>query len=315
MWKLISKKSFTNLSLLFDFLELSEKQKSLFLNKSSFPLLLPFRLANKIKKRSVTDPLLLQFVPTKFEQVKKRGFCLDPLQEQIFCKRNLIKKYPKRALLLSPSCCMHCRFCFRRHLPTPFPSFQEELEEIRKDSSLQEVILSGGDPLSLSNDPLQHLLLSLEKIPHIRRLRIHTRFPIGIPERIDASFLSILGELKKPLFFVLHANHPKEFDEDLFFFLRKIQGLNIPLLAQTVLLKGINDNVQTLIELYETLIDEKIFPYYLHKLDPIHGSSHFHLSQQTERKLVEALKQQLPGYGMPKFVQEIAGKKSKTILG
>ncbi len=315
MWKKELKKSFSDLSQLFDFLEISKKQKSLFLEKSSFPLLLPYRLAQKIKKRSIDDPLLLQFVPSKKEKIEKKGFTLDPLQEKSCCTGRVLRKYPKRALLLASFFCgMHCRFCFRRHFSPPSSSLEEAVEELRKDKTISEVILSGGDPLSLSNQELKKLLQSLEDIPHIERLRIHTRMFIAAPERVDEDFLLLLRELKKPLYFVLHINHPHELGEDLFLSLKKILLLGHPILTQSVLLRRVNDNLQTLTTLFETLINQRILPYYLHKLDPCAGTSHFATTPLIEKKCLLELKNQLPGYGYPKFVQEIAGKKSKQPL-
>jgi EF-P beta-lysylation protein EpmB len=315
MWNENLKKSFSDLSLLCDYLELSRKQRSYFLEKSPFPLLLPLRLSRKITKRTMNDPLLLQFVPAKKETVEKKGFTQDPLQEKNFCTGRILQKYFGRALLFaSPSCGMHCRFCFRKHFPPPTSSLEESVEDVRKNTSLTEVILSGGDPLSLSNLALEKLLLSIESIPHIQRIRIHTRFPIGYPERIDEGFLSLLQKLKKPLFFVLHTNHPNELDDDLFASLRKIRLLGHTLLSQSVLLKGINDDLQTLKKLYETLINQNILPYYLHKLDHVSGASHFQTSNKVEKQLRNELKNVLPGYGVPKFVQEIAKEKSKSEL-
>ena len=209
---------------------------------------------------------------------------------------------------------MHCRFCFRKHFCFPASSLEESIDDIRKDPTLAEVILSGGDPLCLSNQELKELLLSLESIPHIRRLRIHTRLPIGFPERVDEGFLSLLRALKKPLFFVLHVNHPNELGEDLFAALRKIRLLGPTILTQSVLLKKINDDLKTLTQLYTALINQNILPYYLHTLDHVSGTSHFHTSRSEEKRWLQELKNHLPGYGVPKFVQEIAGKKSKSPL-
>ncbi|MDB6081660.1 MAG: KamA family radical protein, partial [Chlamydiia bacterium] len=263
-------------------------------------------------------PLFKQFVPLKKEGQNAEGFSIDPVQDISFRKEaKLLHKYEGRALIVTTSACaMHCRYCFRKNFPyeTKEPTFEKELAILRADSSIQEVLLSGGDPLSLSDEALTSLLVEIEQIPHVRRIRFHTRFPIGIPERIDASFLQLLQECKKQIWFVIHSNHPQEFDEDIWQALKKIQKLGIPILNQSVLLKGVNDSVETLTALSEALVDHGVTPYYLHQLDRVQGTSHFEVTEEEGLRLMAAIQKQLPGYGVPKYVREIPGKASKTIL-
>lgn len=317
-WREIQRQSFTSAEKLADFLELSQKHRKKILNRPRFPLLLPKRLAEKIEKNNPSDPILRQFIPTEEEIKKREGFCLDPVQDEQFrLTKRLLKKYSGRALLVcTQACAMHCRYCFRQHFQyddQPI-DFSEELECIANDSTIQEIILSGGDPLSLSDEHLKKLMLDLSSIPHIRRIRFHSRFPIGIPERIDDSFLSILEETPMQIWFVIHCNHPKELDEEVLRRLKKIQKLGIPVLNQAVLLKGVNDDANTLQLLCEILIDHGISPYYLHQLDRVAGAGHFEVDTGEGKKLIKAIQTTLPGYAMQQYVQEIPGEKSKISL-
>jgi KamA family protein len=211
---------------------------------------------------------------------------------------------------------MHCRFCFRKNFDyqTQDKTFLRELETIQNNTKLEEIILSGGDPLSLSDDILGSLLQSLSTISHIKRIRFHTRFPIGIPERIDGTFLKQLEACPKQIWFILHSNHISEFDSDVWAAMKKIQSLGIPVLNQTVLLKGVNDSEESLRALFCGLIDNGITPYYLHQLDEVQGSSHFKVEIDRGRDLLQSLMSTLPGYAIPKYVQEIPNRPSKTIL-
>jgi KamA family protein len=176
------------------------------------------------------------------------------------------------------------------------------------------VILSGGDPLSLPDRILETLLNKLSSIPHVRRIRFHTRFPIGIPERINDSFLELIGRLRPQVWFVIHVNHPRELDPDILLALKNLQKLGIPILNQSVLLKGINDTSEVLNELCELLIDQGILPYYLHQLDRVQGAAHFEVSEERGGQLIREVTRHLSGYGVPKYVKEISGEISKTLL-
>ena len=318
LWKHILRNNFTKIQELATYLELTEEQVLEIDTAPTFLLNLPQRLAAKIEKGTLDDPIFKQFVPLKKENLKTPGFVLDPVQDVQFRKEaKLLHKYEGRALIVSTSACaMHCRYCFRKNFPyeTNTPDFEKELAIIERDSTITEVLLSGGDPLSLSNRTLQELLSRLGDIPHLKRLRFHTRFPIGIPERIDASFLATLKEFPKQIWFVIHSNHPREFDDDVWHALKEIQKLGIPVLNQSVLLQGINDHPDILEELSATLIDHGVSPYYLHQLDRVQGTSHFEVAELQGREIVTELQKRLPGYAVPRYVQEIPGEPSKTLL-
>ncbi len=317
-WRQIQLQNFTCWKKLADFLELDPSYFPAILKDSHFPLNLPFRLAQKIQKNRWDDPILLQFLPVEKEKEIVLGYKADPVGDLDARKSSkLLKKYHGRALLVcTSSCAMNCRFCFRQNYDyeTQNKEFAEEIELIRQDASLTEIILSGGDPLSLSNETLRSLIQRLDVIPHLQRLRFHTRFPIGIPERIDEEFLSILEKTNLQIFFVIHTNHASEFDAQVAASLKKIQKLGIPILNQTVLLRGVNDHVSILKELCEKLAGHGIIPYYLHQLDRVQGAAHFEVSEEEGRELIAELTELMSGYAVPKYVKEEAGEPSKTGL-
>lgn len=318
LWRQIQRKNFTSLEALSSFLQIPEEDRAHLLPNPRFPINVPLRLAEKMEKGSIQDPLFLQFVPQNQEGNTTPGFTLDPVQDADFCRTSkLLQKYPGRALLIvSSACAMHCRYCFRQNFDYP-PlqlGFQEELACIELDPSIEEVILSGGDPLSVSDTTLAQLLDSLEAIPHVRRLRIHTRFPIGIPERIDPSFLETLVRFSGPIYFVLHSNHPREWDENLASKMRLLRRQGVILLNQTVLLKGVNDSIATQEALCRLLANEGIQPYYLHQLDPIEGAAHFEIPLDYGKQIVQELRGRLSGYAVPLFVKEIPHRSSKTVI-
>lgn len=318
LWREIQRKNFSKIEDISSFLQLTPEKRERLLTKSSFVLNLPLRIAEKIEKNSLEDPLFLQFVPLKEEALDTEGFTLDPVGDEKACASSkLLQKYEGRALLLTSSACvMHCRYCFRQNFPyeTDIPHFDKEIELLARDSSIKELILSGGDPLSLSDERLKLLFEQIESIPHIQRIRLHTRFPIGIPERITPEFLALLKKSSKQFFFVLHVNHPKELDADIFSALKEIQHLGIPILTQSVLLHKVNDAIETLTELMLLLVDHGMIPYYLHALDRVKGSAHFEVDEEKGKELIALLQKKLPGYAVPKFVREISGELSKTTL-
>lgn len=316
LWRRIQRQNFTRMDALADFLELSPAQRALLWDKPRFPLNLPLRLARKIVKKTLNDPILRQFVPLCEETSSPAHFLADPVGDKASRKcSKFLHKYHGRALLLATSACaMHCRYCFRQQFPydTSPPLFTSEIAAIQADSSLEEIILSGGDPLSLSNEALRSLFSSLALAKHLKRIRFHTRFPLGIPERIDEEFLTLLASHPCQIFFVIHCNHPEELDPDVLSALQSIGNLGIPLLNQSVLLKGVNDDEETLLTLCKTLIDAGILPYYLHLLDRVEGSAHFEVSEKRGIELIAYLQKHLSGYGVPRLVKEEAGKPSKT---
>ncbi len=317
LWRQIQRENFTDWEKLLAYLELDRVEApSRVVPKPSFPLNVPMRLVEKIDKGKWNDPILLQFLPSTEELKVSPLFVLDPVGDQTSRKKpKLLHKYQGRALLVCTSACaMHCRYCFRQHFDYDASDklFKEELEEIRNEPSLTEILLSGGDPLSLSNAQLGHLLQELGKIPHLKRIRFHTRFPVGIPERIDEDFLKLLAACPKQIIFVIHCNHPGEFDEEIFRRLKRVGQLGIPLLSQSVLLRGVNDDVATLEKLFLLLVDNGILPYYLHQLDRVQGAAHFEVSEEEGLVLMRELGKRLPGYAIPKYVREIAGEPMKT---
>lgn len=318
LWKTILRKNFTSISALADFLELSFEQRSQLIQNPNFPLNLPLRLAQKMAKGTLDDPLFKQFVPLQKELIETSFFKADPVCDKSFLKqKKLLKKYEGRVLLLCTSACaMHCRYCFRQNFPyeTDEKSFHEELKWIEKHLSVHEVILSGGDPLSLSDEKLEKILLPLASMSHIHRIRFHTRFPIAIPERIDKGFLKLIKQLPQQLYFVIHCNHPKELDAEVFNCLKSLQKTGSVVLNQSVLLKGVNDKLDTLVELSRQLINGGVIPYYLHQLDQVKGAAHFEVPVAKGRLLIKKMTQLLSGYAIPKYVKEIAGELNKTPL-
>lgn len=315
IWRSIQKRNITILSDLCSFLELDLEKRKAIDHLSNFPLNIPLRIAEKIKKNSLSDPLFLQFVPIESQLPLDKAYSENPVGDLESAKSSkLLHKYEGRCLLLvSSACAMHCRYCFRQEFPYATQNhFEEELKIIANDPTIEEVILSGGDPLSLSNEKLSLLLQSLDQITHVKRIRFHTRFPIGIPERIDTEFLELLDSIQKQIYFIVHVNHANELDTDVCNALKEVQKLGIPLLCQTVLLKGVNDSYDTLRELFTSLVDHGITPYYLHALDRVTSAERFEVEDQKGVQLIEKLRATLSGYAIPTFVREIASEPSKT---
>lgn len=318
-WKRILRDNFTNWNALAGFLQLSEEQRAVVAESMRFPLNLPMRLAEKVAKGTLDDPILTQFLPISKEREVHEGFTADPVAH-IGCRKEakLVHKYHGRALLRCTSACaMHCRYCYMQHFPYDCQdkTFEKELELLSQDSSIKEVILSGGDPLSLDDRILKNLLQRLGQIPHIKHIRIHSRFPMGIPERIDESFLALFEGLKPSLWFVIHCNHARELDDEVLYRLSLLRNIGLNLLNQSVLLKGVNDDTTTLQNLCERLIENNILPYYLHQLDRVHGAAHFEVSEERGLSIMQELRILLPGYAVPKYVREIPGKPYKALLG
>lgn len=314
-WTEVLRRSFTDPVKLAEFLEIHPSD---FPKGGRFPLLFPKRLADKVEKGNLHDPILLQFLPHRDEQCEQTGFERDAVGDRQSQKTpKLLHKYDGRVLLLvTGACAMHCRYCFRQHFPYERQkgNFSAELDYIRSDPTIREVILSGGDPLSLNDISLGRLLKELERIPHLRHLRFHSRFPVGIPERIDEAFCSLLGSLRMNLWFVVHINHPRELDEEVILRLKKLKSIGVTLFNQSVLLKGVNDRLDTLVSLSQALMDAGITPYYLHQLDRVHGVGHFEVEEKYGLELISRMKDQLPGYAVPKYVREVGGEKAKLRL-
>lgn len=267
------------------------------------------------------DPLLRQVLPLDDELLDVAGFTSDAVGDAATeIAPGLLHKYQGRALLVTTGvCAVHCRYCFRRHYPyaeapRQLADWEPAFTALESDTTIHEVLLSGGDPLTLTDARLSALLDRLEAIPHLRRLRIHTRLPIVLPERITTGLLERLRNSRLTPWIVVHANHPHEIVADCAEGLWEIVRAGISTLNQTVLLRGVNDTADVLVELSERLIDLGVMPYYLHQLDRVRGAAHFEAPEETGRALIAELRRRLPGYAVPKYVREIAGQPFKTPL-
>lgn len=286
-----------------------------------FPLRVPIAYLQRINKGDINDPLLLQILPLKNELIDAPGYTADPLGEQSANPiPGLIHKYHGRVLLIvSPNCAINCRYCFRRHFPyqdnKPGRSeWQQAIDYIAKDSSISEVIYSGGDPLAASDKQLLWLTEEIARISHVKRLRVHTRLPIVIPDRITEQCLHWLTSTRLLTSMVVHSNHPNELDDNVAQALKRLSQAGVTLLNQTVLLSGINNSIETLQQLSERLFQIGVLPYYLHQLDRIKGAAHFEVTDQNAKQLVTQLMAQLPGYLVPKLVREVPDFPNKMPL-
>ncbi|WP_018137743.1 MULTISPECIES: EF-P beta-lysylation protein EpmB [unclassified Thioalkalivibrio] len=284
-----------------------------------FRVRVPRSYLARMRKADPQDPLLLQVLPQQQESEEHPGFVADPVGDHdALAAPGLVHKYHGRVLLLTTgACAVHCRYCFRREFPYAEHNASQEdwapaLAYIHADSSIREVILSGGDPLSLSDPRLADLVRRLEAIPHLERLRIHTRLPVVLPERVDNQLLNWLGKGRLHHVLVLHANHPREFADPAAAALARLRARGITLLNQAVLLAGINDDPDTLCELQEDGFRHGILPYYLHLLDRTRGTAHFEVTEQRALELHQALHARLPGYLVPRLVREVPGEPGKT---
>jgi len=271
-----------------------------------------------MRKGDLDDPLLRQVLPLKAEHNTRPGYTADPLNEYSTGRSGFLQKYRGRALLITTGACpVHCRYCFRRHFPyadqlAARSDWQDAVDRLRSAPTIDEVILSGGDPLSLPNSKLADLIEKLELIGTVRTVRIHTRFPIVIPERVDSEFAELLESTKLQTVIVLHANHGNEIDEEVRAALVNLARSADLLLNQSVLLQGVNDSAVALGRLSRRLIAARVLPYYLHLLDKVQGSSHFEIDQKHARRIVDEMCAELPGYLVPKLVREAPGALSKV---
>ncbi|MBY6187680.1 EF-P beta-lysylation protein EpmB [Marinobacter hydrocarbonoclasticus] len=283
-----------------------------------FPMLVPRAFARAMKPGDPNDPLLRQVLPVGDEFAEVSGFGPDPIGEQDGPMPGLLHKYQSRVLLmLRTGCAVNCRYCFRRHFPYQDHKVgQQELAQARayieSDPRINELLLSGGDPLMARDDHLAALVAQFRDLPNLKRLRIHTRLPVVLPSRITEQLVQLLAEAPWQVVLVLHINHPNELQPELVAGLRKLRSAGVTLLNQSVLLKGINDQPEVLAELSEALFDAGVLPYYLHLLDRVQGAAHFEVDEQHARSLMAALLTRLPGFLVPRLVREIAGQSSKT---
>ena len=289
---------------------------------AAFPLRVPRAFLARMAKGDPQDPLLRQVLPLGEELKEVPGFVRDPVGDMpSVAARGLLHKYRGRVLLITTGACgVHCRYCFRRHFPYSEENarsgeWQEALEYLRGDASVGEVILSGGDPLSLSDERLADLARSLEAIPHIKRLRIHTRQPVVLPSRVDDALLGWLKASRLQKVVVLHTNHAREIDAAVAQACARLRDAGVTLLNQTVLLRHVNDSADALSELSEALFAAQVLPYYLNLLDPVAGAAHFDVPEPEALALMERLRGRLPGYLVPRLVREVPGAPSKMPVG
>lgn len=286
-----------------------------------FVLRVPRGFAECMQKGDASDPLLRQVLPLTAELLQMPGFSDDPVGDKAAARENLIiHKYDSRALMINTgACAINCRYCFRRNFPYSDYQVSKEKQDqaltyIKNDIRIKEVILSGGDPLLLSDQRLADLMQELADIDHVKRIRIHSRLPIVLPSRITGTLLAILTSTPATPVMVVHCNHANEISQSVADACRLIKDYGITLFNQSVLLKGVNDTANDLCNLSERLFENGVIPYYLHSLDKANGTQHFEVSEEDALKLIKQIQDHLPGYLVPKLVKEIAGAASKQSL-
>lgn len=308
---------------LLQLLQLSPEQllSGAILASEQFKLRVPRAFVGKMSIGDPLDPLLLQILPHHLELEEHPDFVTDPLDEENANQQpGVLHKYKSRFLLtLTGACAVHCRYCFRRHFP-----YQENLPKnedwlniknyIESQPDINEVIFSGGDPLTLSNRKLKLWIERLETLPQIKFLRIHSRVPIVIPNRVDDELVSLLKNSRLRIILVVHSNHASELDDFTCAKLSLLVQQQITVLNQAVLLNGVNNSAQVLVDLSYRLFDAGVMPYYLHVLDKVKGAHHFDLNSEEINFIYKNVLESLPGYLVPKLVREIAGEKNKTPL-
>lgn len=290
--------------------------------EADFPTFVPLEFLARIRPGDLSDPLLRQVLPVADEDDHSAaGFVADPVGDLgASVGGGVLHKYQGRALVVTTGACgVHCRYCFRREFPYSESTSQTSgharaIEYLRSATDVDEVLLSGGDPLTLADDKLDELISQLESIPHLRRIRFHTRMPIVIPQRITDAVIKRLHRSRLTTWFVVHANHANEIDDAVIDSLSKLIDAGIPVLNQAVLLRGVNDSVDALADLCTKLVDHRVMPYYLHQLDRVRGASHFEVPVETGKQLIADLRSHLPGYAVPTYVTEQPGRSSKTPL-
>ena len=311
--------SFTDPSKLLQHMGLDEEKYAQHIKaRRLFPMRVPRHFVNLMEKGNPNDPLFMQVMPLSDEFLSTPGYTEDPLEEHDTAGKGILHKYDSRVLLMvRTGCAVNCRYCFRRHFPyadnaVSKHQWEEVLSYIRTHPNINEVIFSGGDPLMAKDDHLAWLAQEIAQIEHVKRLRIHTRLPVVLPERIDNKFMEWFGDLPLQRVLVLHANHANEVSPALAVRLRELQSKGVTLLNQSVLLKGINDSGKAISDLSDALFDAGVLPYYLHVLDKVQGASHFYVSDDDARGIMEQAIKRLPGFLVPKLVREIGGQPGKT---
>jgi EF-P beta-lysylation protein EpmB len=321
-WQQQLAEAFTTIDSLCHYLQLSPTDLPVSaIAAQHFALRVPLSFAASMEKGNPHDPLLRQVLPIMDELLLYPDYSSDPVGDLAAAKQTgVLHKYQGRVLLINTgSCAINCRYCFRRNFPYGDLQLgkQQELaamQSIQNDTSITEVILSGGDPLLLSDTRLTRLIEQINAIDHVKRVRIHSRLPIVLPARINHTFIQTLSLSHKQIIMVLHCNHANELNERVITVCQLLKNHSITLLNQSVLLKGVNDNVQTLCELSEQLFQQGIIPYYLHLLDKATGTAHFEVSEAKALQLMEQVQARSSGYLVPKLVKEIAGALSKRYV-
>lgn len=318
-WQEEIKKGFSTNHALLRFLQLDDEHFEL--PEKKFPLRVPLAFAKRMEPGNPHDPLLKQVLISMEETLQLTGFTNDPLLEGDSAPvKGLLHKYPGRALLiLTNACAIHCRYCFRREFPYQEHAFgknewTQALDYLQNNSSIEEIILSGGDPLMLPDKLLLQKMESLSDISHIKTIRLHTRIPIVLPSRVTDSLLRGFEDSPVPITVVVHANHPNELDEAVSFQAKRLKQSGVTLLNQSVLLKDINDDVEILSQLQRDLFAMGVLPYYLHLLDKVTGTHHFEVREDKAIQLIGELRSRLPGYLVPRLVKEIPGESSKVVI-
>jgi EF-P beta-lysylation protein EpmB len=283
-----------------------------------FPLRVPRAFVSRIRRGNEQDPLLLQIMPDIAEHHSEAGYSLDPVGDLSSQSATaVLHKYQGRALLITTgACAIHCRYCFRQHFPYPGQTvsprrWAEALGYLTSTEDISEVILSGGDPLMLATRHLRNMTADLARLPHLRRFRIHTRMPIVLPDRITPDLLDWLSTLPWPVTLVIHANHPNEFDRSVDNALTRLRASGVHLLNQAVLMRRINDSVDTLVALMERGFEAGVLPYYLHLLDRVAGAARYEVDLPIAKGLMHELRLRLPGYLVPRLVREQGGQPYK----
>jgi EF-P beta-lysylation protein EpmB len=318
-WQNTLAHAFTRVDELLEYLQLDVKRLATGpLSTPAFGLRVPRPFAALIEKGNPDDPILRQLLPGTDETSQVAGYAPDPVGDlETEAIPGLLHKYHGRVLLIASGACgIHCRYCFRRHYPysdsaAGRDSWKQAIDYIKNARDIDEVILSGGDPLTLSDERLSHLLEALGKIPHLKRLRIHSRLPVVIPERITPALLDALNQSPLQTLLVLHINHAAEISPALGRQTAELKKAGITLLNQSVLLKGVNDQESTLCDLSHALFDADILPYYLHLLDKVSGAAHFEVEDHRAIALHRAISAKLSGYLVPRLVREISGEPCK----
>ncbi|MBB3227193.1 EF-P beta-lysylation protein EpmB [Luteibacter sp. Sphag1AF] len=317
-WREAWRAAITDPVQLLDLVGLPELASRLPADNAGFALRVPRGFAARMRRGDPRDPLLLQVLPQLAELDVVEGFVRDAVGDMdAKTAHGILHKYDGRALLIaSGSCAINCRYCFRRHFPygdeiAAAGQWRDALEHVRNDSSINELILSGGDPLALTTRKLAELTDGLKNVPHVTRLRIHSRLPVVLPERIDDELIDWLASLPLQKVLVLHVNHAREFDASVDDACRRLRDAGVTLLNQAVLLAGINDDVTAQADLAERGFAAGVLPYYLHQLDKVAGAAHFEVPDERATELMIELRNALPGYLVPRLVREVAGEPSK----